>query len=244
MRVALIADIHGNLTALDAVLAELSVEQVDQIVCLGDVAAIGPQPAEVIARLRELDCPVVMGNHDAWMLDPQPWEPTGHDPDKIFEIDEWCIDQLSSTEMAYLRSFEPTLELSVAGGMSLLCFHGSPRSNTDIIISTTSEEDLERMLFEHHATAMTGGHTHMQMLRRHHGELLINPGSVGMAFQREASSGRIRYLPRAEYALVSWSNNCLGVELRRVPFDVDLAKRAALRSSMPHARWWADAWID
>jgi predicted phosphodiesterase len=64
MRIALIADIHGNVVALDEVLAELEEKAVDQIVCLGDVAAGGPRPVETLERLRELDCPVVMGNAD------------------------------------------------------------------------------------------------------------------------------------------------------------------------------------
>lgn len=71
MRIALIADIHGNVVALDEVLAELEKKAVDQIVCLGDVAAGGPRPAQTLERLRELDCPVVMGNADQWLLTPQ-----------------------------------------------------------------------------------------------------------------------------------------------------------------------------
>ena len=70
MRIGLIADIHGNLIALETVLAELAREPLDQMVCLGDVAALGPQPGEALARLRALGCPVVMGNTDAWLLAP------------------------------------------------------------------------------------------------------------------------------------------------------------------------------
>ncbi|NIW96181.1 MAG: hypothetical protein GWN20_25895, partial [Phycisphaerae bacterium] len=72
MRLAIISDIHGNLIALEAVLAVLAQEEIDQMVCLGDVAATGPQPHETIARLRELNCPVVMGNTDDWLLNPHP----------------------------------------------------------------------------------------------------------------------------------------------------------------------------
>jgi hypothetical protein len=93
-----------------------------------------------------------------------------------------------------------------------------------------------------HATALIGGHTHTQMLRRHRGEIVINPGSVGMAFERDAT-GKISYLPWAEYALLTWSSGCLAVELRRLPLDVEIVKQAALSSSMPHARWWADSWL-
>lgn len=70
MRIAVIADLHGNLVALEAVLAALADERTDGIVCLGDVAATGPQPRETVERLRAVGCPVVMGNADAWLLDP------------------------------------------------------------------------------------------------------------------------------------------------------------------------------
>ncbi|MBI3286567.1 MAG: metallophosphoesterase family protein [Chloroflexi bacterium] len=79
MRVAIFSDIHGNLVALEAILAEIERERVDQMICLGDVAATGPQPAETLHRLRELNCPVVMGNTDARFLNPQPFEATVED---------------------------------------------------------------------------------------------------------------------------------------------------------------------
>ena len=70
MHMALIADIHGNLLAFETLLHELAQESIDQIMCLGVVAALGPQPHEVIDRLRQLDCPVVLWNTDAWLLLP------------------------------------------------------------------------------------------------------------------------------------------------------------------------------
>ena len=68
MKIAIISDIHGNAFALDTVLGDLKREPVDQIVCLGDAIQGGAQPAQTVARLRELGCPVVMGNADAWLL--------------------------------------------------------------------------------------------------------------------------------------------------------------------------------
>ena len=74
MRLALISDIHGNNVALEAVLTAISTRAIAQVICLGDVASTGPQPYEVIKRLREMSCPVVMGNMDAWLLQPEPKE--------------------------------------------------------------------------------------------------------------------------------------------------------------------------
>ena len=71
MKLAIFSDIHGHLVALEAVLADVAREGCEQMVCLGDVAANGPQPREVIARLRELNIPIVQGNTDEWLLNPQ-----------------------------------------------------------------------------------------------------------------------------------------------------------------------------
>ena len=71
MRIAILSDIHGNCVALDAVLAELQSEPIDGLVCLGDAVQGGPQPAQVVARLRETACRVVMGNADTWLLTGQ-----------------------------------------------------------------------------------------------------------------------------------------------------------------------------
>jgi predicted phosphodiesterase len=65
MRIALISDIHGNATALEAVLADLHQQHVDAIICLGDVATIGPQPKQILAKLKAVECICLLGNHDA-----------------------------------------------------------------------------------------------------------------------------------------------------------------------------------
>src|SRR5688572_16540038 len=122
MRIAIIADIHANHIALDAVLADIEALQPDQIVCPGDVAATGPQPRQVVQRLRSLGCPVVMGNADAWLLDPQPAEASDEDTRRVEAIDSWCAAQLAPAGLAYLRTFQPTIELRLGGDAVLLCY--------------------------------------------------------------------------------------------------------------------------
>src|SRR5580704_4189608 len=70
MRIALISDIHGNYLALEHVLEDARAAGVDRFACLGDVATLGPRPGEVVRKLRELQCPVILGNHDDFLLDP------------------------------------------------------------------------------------------------------------------------------------------------------------------------------
>jgi len=234
-RIGLISDVHGNLPALEAVLAELEREHVDGLVCLGDVA-VGPQPRESLARVRSLECPVVMGNWDAWFLEPTP-EPI--DP-RLIEISGFWADQLDDDDRATLRTFVPTLELELGDGEPALCFHGSPRSNMELIYATTPDDELEGVLGERRAV-MAGGHTHVQLIRRLPGTLLVNPGSVGLPFSSWLPR-EVRIAPWAEYGILEREGETLRVDLRRTSYDVDELLCLSRESGMPHAEWWASTW--
>ena len=239
MRIAIISDIHGNLVALESVLSDLKTEHIDHVVCLGDIAADGPQPREVIAQLKALNSSVVMGNMDAWFLNPHPHKVRNEKAQRITEIQFWGVSQLSPDDLNYLRTFRATVEMSLDITTDLLCFHGSPGSNEEGISSTTPDDDLERMLSGHHATVFAGGHTHIQMVRRYKHMTILNPGSVGAPLPR---TDQDRHPPWAEYAVIGWENSGLRIELRRVPVDVNLVIQAALDSNMPHAEWWIQNW--
>jgi predicted phosphodiesterase len=122
---ALISDIHGNGVALDAVLADVAAREVDEIVCLGDVAAGGPQPRRVIRRLRELGCRAVRGNADGWLLDGLP-AGRSEATRRLRETVAWARGQLGDDDLAYLAVLPATLSCSV-GGLELLCVHGPIR---------------------------------------------------------------------------------------------------------------------
>lgn len=240
MRVAVIADIHGNLIALEAVLADMAGAGIDQVVCLGDVAATGPQPRETVERLRGLGCPVIMGNADAAFLRPMHLSPADEEGRRFADIDQWCASQLTPEDLRYIRTFQPTLTLPLGDDATLLCFHGSPRRNIDSITVTTSEATLTRMLGGASATVLAGGHTHLPFIRRHKQATFLNPGSVGLPY--ELLDAGPRNPPWAEYGIIDAHAGALTIELRRVPIEVDLVIQAALRSGMPHAEWWASGW--
>ena len=243
-QIGIFSDIHGNAVAFEAVLAALRAEGVERFVCLGDVAATGPQPREVIQRLRDLGCPVVMGNTDDHLL--APIEPESGDEDliRIRELDHWGAEQLTSDERAFLASFAPTVTLPLANGGSLLCYHGTPRSFNELLLPTTPVDEVDEALDGVTATVLAGGHTHQQMIRRHRGFMMLNPGSVGLPVDRVPFSTQARNPPWAEFAvLTSGDDGGIGVALRRVPFDV-VAHLATVRASgMPHAEWYASDWI-
>ncbi len=239
MKIALIADIHGNAVALEAVLADIAKERVDQIICLGDVA-IGPQPKEVLQRVHELRCPVVMGNGDAALLDPTLFNPTNELMQKFKDIQSWCRESLSKPELDFHKTFQPTISIEL--NERLLCYHGSPRSYDDIIRSTTPDAELDPMFENFDAKIYAGGHTHTAMLRRFKSALLINAGSVGLPFHIESKRGKIVNPPWGEYALLSAPRGSFHVEFRRVMFDAHKFIQAVLQSGMPHAEFYVADW--
>ena len=187
-RVALISDIHGNAVALEAVLADIARRRVDEIACLGDVAAGGPQPREALEQLRALGCAVVRANADEWLLATMPAE----DDRRLREIVEWARGQLTDADVAYLESFVPTVELDLGKSRRMLCFHGSPRANSERLLATTPEQELARFFAGAAADVLAGGHTHLQLARRLGGSLLVNPGSVGLPFMPMPMPARSR----------------------------------------------------
>jgi predicted phosphodiesterase len=238
MRIGLISDIHGNLFALEAVLAELAGERLDDLICLGDVAALGPEPRAVLDRLRDMRCAVVMGNTDAWFLTP-PTEATD-------EIDRvlipWSIAQFTDDDIEYVRAFPPAIERPLEAGLTLLCFHGSPHSYNDVILSTTPDDTVEVMLGNTHASILAGGHTHLQMVRPHGDAHLINVGSVGLPGVGPQAAQRNRHVRWAEYAVVEAEGDRLEISLRRTPLDIDQMVARARSSGMPAVDWWATLW--
>ena len=240
MRIALISDTHGNLPALNAALADIRLQQVDRVIFLGDSATIGSEPVETLNLLRELDCPCIMGNHDDAMLDPARavhFQIASNLHTTLY----WGIERLDGTHMDFLRSFRPTFEIPLSGSLDMLCFHGSPKSNTDMIVSTTPVETLDGFFSGQTSTVWVGGHTHIQMLRRIGDKLIVNPGSVGNAFKNAYAPGKPpELLPWAEYAVIETAESTLSVGLRRVPFDTgDVLTRMAA-SGNPSSPWWLD----
>ncbi|MBV7339054.1 metallophosphatase family protein [Chloroflexi bacterium TSY] len=248
MKIALISDIHGNFVSFQAALADIDEVNVDQIVCLGDALATGPQPQQCLQMLQGREIPTVLGNAEAWLLDPQPTDEPSDFMRFVEEVDQWCAEQLSDADRNHVRSFQPTIEIKADAKQddetSLLCFHGSPLSYNDIIVATTSEEKLAEKFASVHATVAAGGHTHEQMLRRYRDLIIINPGSVGMPFERNRETGEPNNVCRAEYAILTFKGARVSVDFRRVPVAYTAIAQAVRESDMPHATQWLGYWIE
>jgi len=227
MRIVVFSDTHGNRIALDAVLADaadLLQDSDTRLVCLGDAIQGGPQPAAVVARLRELGCPVVMGNADAWLLSGVETGDEPADAERQRELDAvrlWSLEHLTADDRAFIATFQPTVTLPLDETRNLLAFHGSPHSFDDIILPTTPEDELQRLLGGFAPHILAGGHTHVQQLRHLGDAFYFGSGSTGFAYRQGQPEGTFKADPWAEYAVLSAEDGRTRLEFRRVPFDVD-----------------------
>jgi putative phosphoesterase len=239
MRLGLIADIHGNKLALDAVLRQLDDARVDEVLCLGDVVVLGPDPAGVVRTLRERRIPVVKGNTDSWLHQARR-------PDPIFaDLTRWTLEQLPDADRAFIDSFPQTVEMELAPGFTLLACHGSPRSWDEVLSALTPEPELTEALTRCNQPVITGGHTHIQLLRRFGQRHLVNPGSVGLpgigpgTDDLPVNTG----VTWAEYAILDATGpHAFSVTFRRIPIDLTALFAAAESSRMPHIEWWKALW--
>lgn len=197
MPVAAISDIHGNLPALEAVLADIDREDVDEIVVAGDSVS-GPWPAEVFDLLDAVGARIVHGNAD------RAEEVAAHST----ELAAWNADRLGSSRTATVLAWPLTLELAVDGLGDVLVCHSTPAADTPIYTRITPDDELVSLLGPVDAHVLVCGHTHMQYDRRlSTGLRIVNPGSVGMPY--EGRTG-------AYWALLGPD-----VALRRTEYDVE-----------------------
>jgi predicted phosphodiesterase len=218
VRVAALFDVHGNLPALQAVLAEPDVAAADLVLCGGDTVA-GPFPGACLDLLADLGDRLVEihGNGERMVVARE-----GEDA-------AWCADQLSDAQLARIAALPSNAEVDVDGiGRVLLC-HGTPASDTEIVTLVTPDERLAAILEGIEADVVLAGHTHSQIDRVAGRIRWVNGGSVGMPYEHE---------PGARWALLGPD-----VELRRTDYDREAAAELIRRSGMPDAELYADEYV-
>lgn len=220
MRLGFFSDIHGNDLALESVLTDMDAARVEARVCLGDLAAFGPRPLEVLQRLEGVDdLMLVRGNTDRWLGLIRD-DPAGPYDEQIIEHVKpalaWTLEQLPKTFVDMVVDLPVTGELEV-GGVRIVAEHASPGSDWTGITPETTEDAINLMFegFDSHVFAC--GHTHKPLVRRlAGGVLIINDGSVGYPYDGE---------PRPSWMLVDITEAGLRTEIRRLDYDREAVKR-------------------
>jgi predicted phosphodiesterase len=222
------------------VLSDLELNPVDQVVCLGDALQGGCQPAEVVALLQQLACPIVLGNADAFVLDADAGAevPT----ERQLNVRDWTRERLGPQGLSFIETYQPTITLSLGDGRELLAFHGSPSSYDDIILPPLEEDEFRGLLGPARADVLAGGHVHLQWLRRYGTSTFVNPGSVGLSYDHVQPDDDLRVDAFAAYARAETGDGRLEIAFRRVPFDSDAVVSAIAASGIPHADSVAAQW--
>ncbi len=222
-------DIHANLPALEAVLADIDARNLNNLYCLGDLVGYGVWPNEVITAVRQRNIPTIMGNYD---------QGVGQDSDDCgcaYKTPEaqalgersiaWSNAHTSAENKAYLRELVAQIPLHL-GELKVVLVHGSPRKVNEYLYADRPEASLERLLDMVTADVLVCGHTHLPYHRvLGSGRHVINAGSVGKPKDNN---------PQACYLVLTAEGKDLSVEFTRVPYDVEQAAQGIEATEMPH----------
>ena len=184
MRVAALYDIHGNLPALEAVLADVRAAGVDRIVVGGDVVP-GPMPRECLEILFALDRPTtfIIGNGDRETLAYRRGDESGPIPEMFRDAMRWNAAQLTAADEGAIQGWPLTARLLIDDIGEVVFCHATPRNDTEIFLKTTATDKLLPIFDPVDASLVVCGHTHMQFDRMVGETRIVNAGSVGMPFQ-------------------------------------------------------------
>lgn len=239
MRLAILSDIHGNVVALEAVLADLESRSADIVLNLGDCATGPLWPRETMELLGTLSAHSVRGNHDRWLAD--------RDTHESAPIVAFTRSHLTEVHLAILRNLPPTLRPD----HDVLAVHGTPDSDTEYLLeelvdgrlALATPPTISRRLGAAEATLVLCGHSHHQHMVHAAGDVVVlNPGSVGEPrYAGNANPGIAEAgSPHARYAIATRRGGKWQCELHAVPYDWEPVVRRARDNGWPG---WANGFL-
>lgn len=216
-RIAALSDVHGNVTALETVLADVAREKPDHIVVAGDLVLNGPEPAAAVDALRDAagtGASVIAGNTDVAVADFDyaaafPWMTDGV-PDAIAAAAEWAHDALGDERVEWLRALPSERRLRTDDDTLVLVCHASPGSQTAGLDQNLDPSVTIERLARTDARVIICGHTHLPEVRDLGFKVIVNAGSAGYVFDGD---------PTASWALIEIDEGEVRAEIRRTEFD-------------------------
>ena len=225
MKLAFISDIHGNAAALESVLQDIKEKRVDQVFVLGDLCYRGIEPKRALELVRELNCDVIKGNADEWVVRGVR---EGEVPDQALEMmnkeRDWIVSQLDEESIQYLKELPTELNLTY-GDVKIHAFHATPNSLFEVVQPDESDEVLTEKLMVKQADLFIYAHIHKAYIRCLNGKYIMNCGSIGLPFDG---------LKKASYLLVDIEEGSALVSNVRVNYDVESVIRQFKESDYPN----------
>jgi len=226
-KLAVFSDVHSNIHALNAVLADIDRRDVDLIICLGDLVGYGAFPNEVVETIHQRNIPTIRGNYDDGVGFEKPECGCAYkkpeEEARGQQSFDWTKRQVNELNRKYLASLLDTMIVEVQG-KALWFVHGSPRRINEYLFEDRPESSLRHALGEKKADALLFGHTHLPYDRIVDGVHFINTGSAGKPKDGD---------PRAAYALVTVATEGITSEFVRVEYDVSAAAEAIRVTDLP-----------
>jgi len=216
-RLAALSDVHGNATAMEAVLKAIAREKPDAVLVAGDLVLNGPEPALVVDVLRALaddGALVIAGNTDIAVADGDygaafPWMNDGIS-DAIVDAAEWAHDALGADRIDWLRRLPAERRWRAEDGTLVLVCHASPGSQTAGFDTALDPNVTIERVARTDARVIVCGHTHLPEIRDLGWKLIVNAGSAGYIFDGD---------PTASWALIDLDGGEVRAEIRRTEFD-------------------------
>jgi len=233
MRVALLSDIHGNLTALEAVLADMrSQGPFDQVVVAGDLVWAGPRPAEVVDAVQALNAAVIQGNTDAFFRRGTGDAPPGKRDDRFATHLEWMQTKLGPARAAFLADLPFAHRIEPAPDQALLVVHANPRDQERAILPRMNQAQLDDLLAgTGDWAALAFGHLHVPYCTRWRDRLLTDVASAGLPMDGDR---------RAAYAILTWDGPGWQAEHRRVFYPQPVVANEMRTCGMPRGKHFAE----
>ncbi len=214
MKLAIVADIHSNLQALEAVMMEIERADIDQVVCAGDIVGYGANPNECCRIVRGAVTHAVLGNHEISVLTE---DRTGMNPEAA-EADRWTSSALEREPQLFLKSLE-TGSMFEVGSTRAAMYHGSIGSAIEYVFENEINEDIVR---RSGGDLLILGHTHVPYVKDFGSTMAVNPGSVGQPRDGD---------PKASFAVLDTDRrSCI---VKRIGYDIDEASNAILAVGLP-----------
>lgn len=228
MKIAVLADIHGNLVGLHTVADHIATWQPDAIVLAGDIVNRGAYPLECLRFVQQKQTTagwqIVRGNHEEYVAAyAQPDAPRSGIEFEIFRASYWTYRQLNC-EVSDLMALPFQLTLAGPDGSEMYITHASPRATTDGIFPFTTDSELRQKISNAGSrppAVLCVGHTHAPLIRQIDNTLVVNVGSVGTPFDGD---------PRASYAQLTWRRNGWQAHIIRLEYDREQAARDFVES--------------
>ena len=226
MLIACISDIHGNLAALQAAVADAREKGAETIIAAGDLVGYGPCPNEVCSYLEDNGIEAIRGNYDDKVLDVavNGKSAVASLQKKKKKLVIWTAENIKKKTVQYLEKLPETREIALPGERTMLVVHGSPLSNDDDILPSITAGGLKAKMGDLQPDILVCGHTHIPFVKRTGSVTIVNCGSTGMPVDGD---------PMPSYAFISCDPDKMHCHIVRFEYDIVETVSALKKTTLP-----------